>query len=165
MKKSAKSAIRNNNSNNVKEIRSVKFTKVPYRNCNVTICNLPGYTFELQRLYKSEYKKYGEYSRIAERDRLVVTAENDKGEIKIMRCFDECLYGVKEVFNVLKQQGYTKKQRMYELTYSYTDSLSMDLYYAQFDYDFEGEILDNAFEGKSAMFVNFIRKGKFVCRI
>jgi len=166
--KTTKNANRNNNANIVMNVNpqhndKVIIKRLPYGDWTVAVCNLKGYTFELQRIYKKEYTDYT--GRVGEPGRLVVIAQNEMNEIKILRCDDSFAYNIEETCDRLREQGYSKNQRVYELEVSYVDSISMDVYFAQFDYDFEGDILYNAFNGEGRMWVNFIQKGKFVCRI
>lgn len=162
MKKSAKTVIRNNNTNNVKKFRKVEITHVPYRGWNIAICNLSGYTFALNRILKKDCL-YGDID--VEPRRLVLTAQNAAGETKIVRCLNETLYHANLIFEKLKEEGFAKKHRLYELCESYVDSVEMDLYYAQCDYDFEEDILQDAFDGRSRINVNFINRNKLVCRL
>lgn len=163
MRKSAKTAIRNNNANNVIENGGkVKLTKVPYGNWSITICGLPGYTFAMTRIYRKECE-YGDIP--ADYGRLVLTAQNAAGETKIVRCLGETLYHADKLFDKLNKEGFNRKHRLYELSDSYVDSLEMDIRLGQCDYNFEEDILHTAFEGRSMMPVNFIVGERLVCRI
>lgn len=172
MEKNNKKANRKNNNvkmnNNPQKGDKVRITKVPIGDWSVEICNLSGYTFNLRQIFKKDHYDmgYDEFDSLdVEHNRLVLTAQNDAGEVKIVRCYDDTLYKINLVFEKLKKEGYHRARHMYEMEESYTETVWMDQYYATCDYDFEEDILYDAFEGKKRMWVNFIHNGRFICRI